>query len=281
MVLACTYFLTGCGPMNTTSQSSSNHATAVEELSQVQSSTYNPSTATVHMVVNLNPARVVGENVVDLNSSDGINNYAMAKAHGQAVQRIEVSVPGRANRVYHPAPVTSPGNAIASDRAGRSGSVPSESAFIGGNIGLPRGTRLDRTINPIAGIGASVAQKQVAVERIAKSKLGTPYIWGHNEDRGQYGFDCSNYVEYVFHHALGYTFSGASKVQYRTLGHEVSRWNMQAGDIIFFERGAHEGIYAGNHQIIQEGGGKGQVSYLSVRPGTYWGSRISSVRRLF
>jgi cell wall-associated NlpC family hydrolase len=146
---------------------------------------------------------------------------------------------------------------------------------------LPPGVTLDRTIHPLAGTTASVQAKTNAVLKVAKSKYGTPYRWGHNEDRGQYGFDCSNFTEYVYHHALGYKFSTASRVQASSVGTQVPRSQMRPGDLLIFDYGHHVGIYAGNNQVIQEGGGLGKVGYLSIAPGKYWSNHITAVKRMY
>lgn len=146
---------------------------------------------------------------------------------------------------------------------------------------LPPGVKMDPKIQPRAGINASTLAKEQAVLAVARSKLGTPYRWGHNEDRGQYGFDCSNFTAYVYHHALGYKMSGASLVQARRIGWVVPKSQMRPGDLLIFENGKHVGIYAGNGKMIEEGGGLGKVGYLSVRPGSYWGNHITSVKRMF
>lgn len=151
-----------------------------------------------------------------------------------------------------------------------------------GAIALPpRGVTIDRTFQPPAPLSASYAAKAQAVLQVARGKLGTPYIWGHNEDRGQYGFDCSNFTEYVYHHALGYLMTTSSRGQYLYVGDPVPAVQMTPGDLLIFEQGAHVGIYAGNGQMIEEGGGLGKVGYLPVGNGSYWGKHLSSVRRLF
>lgn len=146
---------------------------------------------------------------------------------------------------------------------------------------LPPGVRYDTSIHPAANRYASIQTKENAVLRIAKSKLGTPYIWGHSEDRGQYGFDCSNYTAYVFHHALGYKMSGSSQTQYHSVGWAVSKQSMRRGDLVVFDSGRHVGIYAGNGRMIQEGGGLGKVGYLKLSPGSYWYNHITTVKRMF
>lgn len=146
---------------------------------------------------------------------------------------------------------------------------------------LPPGVSSDRSVHPLAGQNASVRAKESAVLHVADSKLGTPYIWGHNEDRGQYGFDCSNFTAYVYHHALGYRMSGASKTQFYSVGWRTSKTTMRPGDLIIFNHGGHVGIYAGNGRMIQEGGGLGKVGFLSVSPGSYWYNHITTVKRMF
>ncbi|RIV20108.1 peptidoglycan endopeptidase [Alicyclobacillaceae bacterium I2511] len=140
---------------------------------------------------------------------------------------------------------------------------------------------MDPTLQPAAPLKDSTAAKAQAVLQVAASKLGTPYIWGHNEDRGQYGFDCSNFTAYVYHHALGYVMSGASTVQASSVGWQVPMADMQPGDLLIFNNGQHVGIYAGNDRMIEEGGGLGKVGYLSVAPNSYWGSHITAVKRMF
>ncbi|MCL6443914.1 MAG: C40 family peptidase [Alicyclobacillus sp.] len=146
---------------------------------------------------------------------------------------------------------------------------------------LPPGVSYDASVHPLAPLTASTQQKTQAVEQIAESKLGTPYIWGHNEDRGQYGFDCSNFTAYVYHHALGYRMSGSSQAQYHSVGWPVPVQDMRPGDLLIFNQGGHVGIYIGNGTMIQEGGGLRKVGYLSVKPGSYWYKHLTCVKRMY
>lgn len=132
-----------------------------------------------------------------------------------------------------------------------------------------------------AALYATWQYKYNTLMRVAKSKLGTPYIWGHNEDRGQYGFDCSNYTEYVYHHGLGYKFTTSSKGQAQNVGWSVPKKDMRPGDLLIFDNGKHVGIYVGNNKMIQEGGGKGKVAYLNIGPGWYWHNHLTAVKRMF
>lgn len=146
---------------------------------------------------------------------------------------------------------------------------------------LPPGVTYDPSVHPLAPRNANYQTKVDAVLQVAKSKLGTPYIWGHNEDRGQYGFDCSNYTAYVYHHALGYKMSGASQTQYHQVGTPVPIKDMRPGDLVIMDKGGHVGIYVGNGKMIQEGGGLKKVGYLPLHPGSYWYNHITVVKRMF
>ncbi|MFC4768571.1 C40 family peptidase [Effusibacillus consociatus] len=145
----------------------------------------------------------------------------------------------------------------------------------------PPGVRMDGDITPLAAPNSSREQKVAALRKVGESKLGMKYVWGHNEDRGQVGFDCSNYAEYVYHHALGYLFTTSSRKQYRTVGVRVPVAQMQAGDLVAFNNGGHVGIYMGDGRMIQMGGGTGKCTYLPLKPGSYWYKRISAVKRMF
>ncbi|WP_284286360.1 C40 family peptidase [Alicyclobacillus fastidiosus] len=106
-------------------------------------------------------------------------------------------------------------------------------------------------------------------------------MWGHNADRGETGFDCSNFVSYVYHHALGYQMNGNSNAIEDTVGVTVPEWDMRKGDLLIFDNGRHVGIYLGNDQMIQCGGGLGKVGVLPLGPDTEWGKHLSAVRRMF
>jgi cell wall-associated NlpC family hydrolase len=81
---------------------------------------------------------------------------------------------------------------------------------------------------------------------IALQYLGIPYVWGGASPST--GFDCSGFIMYVFaqigvslpHHA-------ASQFAYGT---PVSRDQLAAGDLVFFDGLGHAGIYIGGGQFV-------------------------------
>ena len=76
----------------------------------------------------------------------------------------------------------------------------------------------------------------------AKQFLGHPYCWGGET---QECFDCSGFCQYVYKHALGIDISRTtSEIIYD--GREVSRENLQPGDLVF-PHPKHVTLYIGNN----------------------------------
>ena len=80
---------------------------------------------------------------------------------------------------------------------------------------------------------------------IAMRYLGTPYVWGGASPSG---FDCSGFVMYVFSQ-IGVSLPHSSYAQYG-YGSPVSRGDLQAGDLVFFDGLGHVGIYIGGGSFI-------------------------------
>jgi cell wall-associated NlpC family hydrolase len=81
---------------------------------------------------------------------------------------------------------------------------------------------------------------------IALGKIGSPYVWGAS---GPNGFDCSGLTSYAYG-AAGVALPHSSRAQ-STLGAEVSRANLQPGDLVFFYSPiGHVGIYIGNGMMV-------------------------------
>ena len=77
------------------------------------------------------------------------------------------------------------------------------------------------------------------------SQLGTPYVWAGSAPGG---FDCSGLVMWAYAQ-VGVSLPHSSYAQYG-YGVPVSRDQLQAGDIVFFDGLGHVGIYIGGGQFV-------------------------------
>lgn len=85
-----------------------------------------------------------------------------------------------------------------------------------------------------------------AIVDAARSKIGSPYGWGAT---GPNAFDCSGLTTWA-HQQAGKSIPRTSQAQ-AAQGTQVSRADMQPGDIITYYGGAsHVAIYAGNGMMI-------------------------------
>ncbi len=116
-----------------------------------------------------------------------------------------------------------------------------------------------------------------AIIATAKKYIGVPYVWGGSTPSG---FDCSGFVQYVFK-AHGITLPRTSKEQY-TVGARVSKSNLKAGDLVFFNTEgngvSHLGIYIGNNQFIHASTSKGVI--ITSLSNTYWAPKYYGAKRI-
>ena len=77
-------------------------------------------------------------------------------------------------------------------------------------------------------------------------QVGDPYVWGAS---GPDGFDCSGLTSYAYA-AAGVSLPRSSRSQ-ATVGRQVSRGELQPGDLVFFyDPISHVGLYIGNGQMV-------------------------------
>lgn len=113
------------------------------------------------------------------------------------------------------------------------------------------------------------------VIQVARSLIGTPYVWGGESTAG---FNCSGFIQYAY------------QTQNITIPRTVSDiWNFSqpvdspsVGDLVFFSTykpgPSHLGIYLGDGNFIHAGQSHGvEISELS---GDYWQSRYLGAKRV-
>lgn len=94
-------------------------------------------------------------------------------------------------------------------------------------------------------VEGSADSRGAAAARIATRYLGAPYVWGGASPAG---FDCSGLITHVYG-KVGVSIPHNAAQQYR-YGTAVARDQLQAGDLVFFNRLHHNGIYLGQGRFI-------------------------------
>lgn len=143
--------------------------------------------------------------------------------------------------------------------------------------------RLRNALAMLNGRGGRGSGRNSHVIRTAKRYLGTRYVWGA---QGPNRFDCSGFTQYVIRKSKGVRLPRVSRKQ-AYYGKYVSRRNLRAGDLIFFDtshrrRGYvnHVGIYIGSNKFIHASSAKHRVVISSLNRPFYnarfkWGRRVN------
>ncbi len=112
----------------------------------------------------------------------------------------------------------------------------------------------------------------------AKKMLHLPYRFGGT---GIFGLDCSAYVQKVFA-AVGVSLPRSAREQF-TVGEQIDREELSAGDLVFFRTYApfpsHVGIYLGNDLFIHASSKSKEVTIDSLET-PYYLNRFIGGRRL-
>jgi peptidoglycan DL-endopeptidase CwlO len=112
------------------------------------------------------------------------------------------------------------------------------------------------------------------VVALAKQHVGAPYRWGGSSPSG---FDCSGLVRYVYAQ-VGVSLPHNAAQQYR-LGTPVARESLEPGDLVFFDRLRHNGIYVGDGRFIHARQTGRRVAIASLDD-EWYASHFVGARRL-
>ena len=133
--------------------------------------------------------------------------------------------------------------------------------------------------NSGSGNSGSTTSAGEAIVGKAKQYLGVPYVWGGTSPSG---FDCSGFTQYVFA-ACGYTINRTATWQLEN-GYAVSRSELKAGDLVFFEGTytvdapvSHVGIYIGGGDFIHSSNSGVSIDSLDSN---YYNNHYACARRV-
>lgn len=112
---------------------------------------------------------------------------------------------------------------------------------------------------------------------IAKSVLGTKYVWGGSAPGG---FDCSGFIYYAFSQS-GKSINRLSAEGYYNRSYYVNK--PAIGDLVFFENTykkgiSHLGIYVGNNQFIHSDNDGVRITSLD---NSYYSSKFVGFKRFY
>lgn len=111
------------------------------------------------------------------------------------------------------------------------------------------------------GDAVPASNRGAAALAAAKSKVGTPYVWGAT---GPNSFDCSGLTSWAFAQA-GYTIPRMSQDQANAGTRIGSQSALKPGDLVIFYSDLHHvGFYAGNGQVLHAPKPGANVRYESI-----------------
>ncbi len=120
---------------------------------------------------------------------------------------------------------------------------------------------------------SNTAKLRNAIINSAKKYVGTSYRYG---GRGSGGFDCSGFVQFIFHEH-GIQLPRTAAAQYNK-GTRIELSEAAAGDLVFFkiegDKVDHVGIYMGNSEFIHSPSSGKKVRIDSIES-AYWQARFA------
>lgn len=110
--------------------------------------------------------------------------------------------------------------------------------------------------------------------KIYQDWVGTRYRLG---GQSKLGIDCSAFTQVAFQQAFGIHLPRTTTEQ-RRLGKKINKSALEEGDLVFFRKNRHVGIYVGNNMFMHASTKKGVM--LSSLSDKYWQRNYVQSRRI-
>lgn len=125
-----------------------------------------------------------------------------------------------------------------------------------------------RTNRPVGLLGDK------ALAGVYNEWVGTRYQMGGTTKRG---IDCSAFTQTAFWKAYGIELPRSTAEQ-RYLGRQINKNELKKGDLVFFRRNSHVGVYIGNNQFMHASTSQGVT--ISSLDEDYWARTYTQSRRI-
>ena len=140
------------------------------------------------------------------------------------------------------------------------------------------GTTKQAAATKMAQENAPRSSSNSSLEQLAKSWIGTPYVYGGSSKSGT---DCSGYVMQLYKSHYGISLPHSASQMYKDgRGSSVSRGSLKEGDLVFFGsfwKIDHVGIYLKGDRFTHASSSKGVM--ISPMSDNYWRPKYQGARR--
>ena len=179
---------------------------------------------------------------------------------------------------YKPAPSEPTSTARAESSANAGASTAKAASREPSNKKTSAGATKQAATTKMAQENAPRQTSSSSLEQLAKSWIGTPYVYGGSSKSGT---DCSGYVMQLYksHYGISLPHS-ASQMYDDSRGSSVSRGSLKEGDLVFFGsfwKIDHVGIYLKGDRFTHASSSKGVM--ISPMSDNYWRPKYQGARR--